>query len=120
MNPIEKDMAFKLIRIENSMVPAIYPQSWNDEIEDWVVTSEKNPLIIDLKDKDEFIEFMQGFKDNGEESTRLLNEITTKLQDLLNESFRTDYLTPMQVKITKGSDLFGRTMEREKPSRGRE
>lgn len=86
MNPIEKDMAFKLIRIENSMVPAIYPQSWNDEIEDWVVTSEKNPLIIDLKDKDEFIEFMQGFKDNGEESKNILTEINKKLRDLIDES----------------------------------
>ena len=39
-----KPMKMQWIEVEERMTPIILPQIWNHELQDWVVTSEKNPL----------------------------------------------------------------------------
>ena len=41
-------MKMQWIEVEERMTPIILPQIWNHELQDWVVTSEKDPLPTQL------------------------------------------------------------------------
>src|SRR5690625_5343421 len=43
-----KPMKKQWLEVDGRMTPIILPQIWNHELQDWVVTSEQNPLPTQL------------------------------------------------------------------------
>jgi len=86
--PLNTDMKFKLIMIDNALVPAVLPQIWSEQEEDWIVTGEDNPVITNLKEMDEYTQLLTTADNNSGEALDILESTVATMQDLIDNSIR--------------------------------
>lgn len=86
--PQSKEMKIQWVKIDGRDVPFVLPQIWDESIGDWVVTSDVNPLPVNVKDGVKF-PVLQSVKD-ADVNTRLVAieksnaDILEKLNGVLN------------------------------------
>src|SRR5690625_7803340 len=86
--PLNTDMKFKLIMIDNALVPAVLPQIWSEQEEDWIVTGEDNPVITNLKEMDEYTQLLKTADTNSGEALDILESTVVTMQNLIDNSVR--------------------------------
>lgn len=86
--PLNTDMKFKLIMIDNALVPAVLPQIWSEQEEDWIVTGEDNPVITNLKETDEYTQLLTTADNNSGEALDILESTVATMQNLIDNSIR--------------------------------
>jgi len=86
--PLNTDMKFKLIMIDNALVPAVLPQIWSEQEEDWIVTGEDNPVITNLKEMDEYTQLLKTADTNSGEALDILESTVVTMQNLIDNSIR--------------------------------
>jgi len=86
--PLNTDMKFKLIMIDNALVPAVLPQIWSEQEEDWIVTGEDNPVITNLKEMDEYTQLLTTADNNSGEALSILESTVATMQSLIDNSIR--------------------------------
>jgi len=86
--PLNTDMKFKLIMIDNALVPAVLPQIWSEQEEDWIVTGEDNPVITNLKEMDEYTQLLTTADNNSGEALGILESTVATMQNLIDNSIR--------------------------------
>jgi len=86
--PLNTDMKFKLEMIDNALVPAVLPQYWSETENDWIVTSEDNPVITSLKEMDEYTQLLTTADTNSGETLDILESTVATMQNLIDNSIR--------------------------------
>jgi len=86
--PLNTDMKFKLTMIDNALVPAVLPQIWSEQEEDWIVTGDHNPVITNLKEMDEYTQLLTTADNNSGEALGILESTVATMQDLIDNSIR--------------------------------
>ncbi len=105
-----KPMKKQWIDVEGIMTPIILPQIWNHELQDWVVTSEQNPLPTQVTGSNavKIDTLVNAETVDGEGNLR--TEITATNESyimLLTTVDNTDW--SMRVRDVAGSLFYGRT-----------
>lgn len=83
---IDKDMLFQIIETELGIRPYMLTQHYDVKSDDFIETTEENPMPTDAKDYDEMLSrFVEFYNKINDVSTNLA-VAKNKLQDLIDKS----------------------------------